>query len=124
MTKRQTDEEAYPEKRLRDLIDEVLQTKDWGKEFELVITTRKGRSERVTLIWSDKSRVSVTHRSRKPGLARAGLSKLLTDLRDAAKKVSDTIGKKQLEEVMRFVDKLDLSEEDRQSLFGGKTHDD
>lgn len=89
--KRQTDEDAYPEARLRALISDVLETKDWGKDFELVITPRKGRSERVTLVWPDKSKVSIVHRSRKPGLARAGMAKLLTDLKAASKKTADQL---------------------------------
>jgi hypothetical protein len=81
MPPRPTDEEICPYDELLALV--VRTCADFGEEPpELIIRARKGRSERVTVIFPDKSRCSMTHRSRKPGLTRLAMKRLMVDMYD------------------------------------------
>jgi hypothetical protein len=83
---RQTDEEVMPEAELRAYLVGTI-----GKDHKLVIRPRKGRSERVTLVFPNESTVSITHDSRKPGLSRLAMKKLIEDLRGVTAKAVDEL---------------------------------
>lgn len=86
MTRRQTDEEVWPEAEMRAYLAARI-----GKDHELVIRPRKGRSERVTLVFADKSTVSITHDSRRPGQSRLGMKRIIEDLRESVAKAVDEL---------------------------------
>lgn len=82
-----TDEDVCPYGELLELAKRVCSY--FGDEPPiLVIKPRKGRSERVTLTFPDKSRVSITHRSRVAGSARLAMRKLLHGMLEDAERAA------------------------------------
>lgn len=63
------DEAAYPEEQLAEQLDRVLK----GSGAKLQFRDRKGRSEKLTLVFPEGGTITISANTRKPGESRRAL---------------------------------------------------